>query len=286
MSSGRVAVISHRSLRSLDAGLFIPWVSIGGIDSHARLAEEGGVASGQLSLFERSEKSLISYTMESVTILRAQVIFPYRSGVARDVSVNTFHFEYDGVILDATMAADLSIPLSRFYSVPDSGGRAVGGYLSSYIEKTGFNRARIQWYNLDDPLPRPIIYTQFVDPVIPLATTTDSYPFEVAFTISFRTVPYAAGVAQASQRGRIFLGPLASLSGSVAELPVPTDDIIDDCNFASQRLVTEAAAKGAVWSIYSRKLNEAYPVLAGWADNEFDTMRSRQLKATSRNPWP
>ncbi len=126
-------------------------------------------------------------------------------------------------------------------------------------------------YNMDDPKPRPV--KAFAPPLAmtnPNAGTMGVR--EVALCLSYyseRNLP--------RQRGRIFIGPF--ISGDMSLRP-PIDRIT-----ALQSLATGLANVGGVdvdWSLYSPTTGGLSKITNYWIDNEWDTMRSRGLRATTR----
>lgn len=108
------------------------------------------------------------------------------------------------------------------------------------------------------------------------SSPASTLPREVAVCLSFystRNIP--------TQRGRLFI-PHELCKGSVSTGVRPA---------SSQR--AEVMAFGPIfanlggpdvdWVVYSRKLDTAFPVTNYWVDDEWDTMRSRGLRATTRD---
>jgi hypothetical protein len=126
-------------------------------------------------------------------------------------------------------------------------------------------------YNMDDPKPRPVkAYAP------PLAFTTPnaggSGAREVALCLSYyseRNLP--------RNRGRIYIGPFHSIALGLR----PAQDHIN----ALGTIATGLANVGGVdvdWSLYSPTTGGLKKITNYWIDNEWDTVRSRGLRATTR----
>lgn len=202
-----------------------------------------------------------------MSIIRAQVVLKGGSGLARDQFVNTFHFAQLADAYEAQSAAVATALTAMYQSVDD------------YFSETVTNSAEIRTYDLGNPEPRvPSIFP------LPLTVMTSvfSLPQEVACCLSFR----AAAPVTPRRRGRVFLGPLnvnvyaGGLPDNVTP-PRPSDNFTDTLRDAGAGLL--AADVG--WCIHSPTNNTFVPVVGGWVDNEFDTMRSRGYRPTFRQSF-
>lgn len=102
--------------------------------------------------------------------------------------------------------------------------------------------------------------------------TTD-IPREIALCLS-----YYSTFNRPSYRGRLFI-PAAFLQGAVNLRPTPTQ--ITNClGFANT--FGKGLPTGHNWVVYSKKLAQSFGVSNVWVDDEWDTMRSRGLKSTTR----
>lgn len=82
-----------------------------------------------------------------------------------------------------------------------------------------------------------------------------------------------------SYRGRLYL-PAVFAGGALSLRPTPTQR----ANIASFRTVlTSGLPAGTNWVVYSRKMNQSFGVSNWWVDDEWDTVRSRGMKATTRD---
>lgn len=196
------------------------------------------------------------------TYIRAQVSLYKAGDLAADWITNTLHFKHTLEPLSTldweSLAQDLATLMGTYRAIP-------GGY----------NRQTTKLYSLEDPLPRPV-KAERTDTLAP--SGGDTAPREVALCLSYyseRNLP--------RNRGRLFIGPWSSAnerpsSGQIAQLTALKD------------LLADLGGVDVQWCVYSRTtpggLDEKFKqVSAGWVDNEWDTVRSRGLKATARNAW-
>lgn len=214
----------------------------------------------------------------------AQVALQRDSGLARDEIVNTMHFEDDsGFSTDGGIDANgpgLMTRLATFYQESSSS-------LSSVLTGQG----TITLYDWTAPTPRvPRLQSTFT-----FVPQTTALPSEVALCISFRGEK-VAGANAARRRGRIYFGPLAS-SASINPTPTnpasdvrPVDDLVKVIlgNFRTMALGGSGAFRLAVfspttWALGTGSADDAWnDVTHIWADNAFDTVRSRGAEATKR----
>lgn len=204
----------------------------------------------------------------------AQVIFKGKSGLPADVYVNTFFFRNDDVISDAEEVADrLADHLLEFYNVAPTGGsgtpHAVGLLMSSATIENDFE---VKVYDLGLPAPR--------NPLSRIRTMSTLHgtalPSECAVCLS-----YVATANQPRNRGRIYIGPLAStvgdLEGGRMIVSAGAQEMI---LLSAERLANKSEH---TWSLYSRADNAMKPLTGAWCDNAFDTQRRRGEEATERH---
>lgn len=137
-------------------------------------------------------------------------------------------------------------------------------------------------YDRDDPEPRiPVLTGTFNLTAAPSAAPL---PPEVALVISFQGDP-ASGSPQARRRGRIYFGPMgAAANGADGR---PTAGAIGVLRTNINALLTASnAATNWTWTVHSRVDGIDTPISNGWINNEWDTQRSRQIAATTRNVFP
>lgn len=215
-------------------------------------------------------------------VFRAQAIFQGGSGFARDRYVNTFHFrDLENTALNpfggdfGSFGDEIAERVREFYEETTPAGTKVSDILSPYIQRD----YEIRVYDLSNTEnPRPAWITEHT---LPAAGGADSLPFEVAVAAS-----YYAGRNIPRQRGRIYLGPVAgSALAADAGVPRVKPTLLTTLAEAMQRLASEGVADRTDWGVFSPTDNVCRGITAGWVDNEFDTIRSRQPRATTRTPW-
>lgn len=210
-------------------------------------------------------------------LIRAQVTIPYTTALPEDVVTNTLYFVTPGTWPPSTLA-DLNFVVGDFYAAL----YAPAVNMPSYTNPGG---AFVRYYDMAQPTPRVPIEMPLAWGTTP-ATTSTTIPRQASVVASFHAAPLA-GASQASRRGRIYIGALTQ-SWITSTSPGPH---IDDaqrlavCN-AMEALLSDAAAAGYTWVVYSEKLNTTADVAGGWVDNAIDTQRRRAIQTTERTIWP
>lgn len=180
-------------------------------------------------------------------IVRVQLGFPYDSALPRDVITLNPHFETPNA---TALAAALKQNILNYTPTADK-------------------PATIKVY---DALKAP--------PSYPLATetiggtpATAGGPREVALCLS-----YYAGVNRPTFRGRLYL-PAWWFGVSY---PVRPTTAVCDAALLFADVLTKNLPATTWWSLYSHKNRSAAQVSDLWVDDEWDTVRSRGLKNTTR----
>lgn len=188
---------------------------------------------------------------------RAQVILPQDTELPIDaITVNPCFRAAAGLSAPATFAHDVAQIFSDFYS---SGGAHV-------ICKV---------YDLQGTKP---VYPVAVEEVnTGVAARPSTLPREIAVCLSF-----FGDHNRPSERGRLYImaAALGGVSGSAMDRYVPT--AVSDRIATLPPLLAAAGGPDIDWIVWSRKLNKATQVKNWFVDNEWDTVRTRGLKATSR----
>jgi len=202
--------------------------------------------------------------------LYAQASLAAASGETADVNVNIFAATYDGTF-GSTQANAWAAAIELFYETVliNAGlkGRAQNGHV-------------IKMYNAVTTTPNyPISEHTFNLASSPGAI---DLPLEVNLCVSYQC-DSATTVPTRRRRGRIYLSGWGE-GQNVAGRPTTTiypplaqayRDYVEDVN----------AITGMVGCIWSRANASLYPVERVWADDEWDTMRSRGGKATTRSTY-
>jgi hypothetical protein len=132
------------------------------------------------------------------------------------------------------------------------------------------------------PFNIKIYDAQKAPPNYPLATAAQSgttpnssAPRELALCLS-----YYATVNRPRHRGRLYI-PLV-LNGITTTTARPTQAQMD--NVLLWKNVFAMNAPGTMyWVVFSKRDNQYYPVTDVWCDDEWDVMRSRGLRGTTRS---
>jgi len=231
----------------------------------------------------------------------ATVKLPRTTGNPRDDVANDFVFEAAASELDDATADDIAAELTSFYNttqvIPGT-DQPVGGLISALVSRST-DAIEIAMYDITglldgSPHGSPLQVRNFT--LVAETVAANRMPAEVAIGLSFHgnltglpevatnpTPPPATIRPAARHRGRIYLGPLA-ISASVTSsgrVLVATDAA--DCIASAASAL--AAETDAVWQVWSRANAEVYPVVGGWVDNAFDTVRKRGEDMTSRTLW-
>lgn len=210
--------------------------------------------------------------------ITAQVILPYFTNIPSDVVTNTWTFDNVTPVTLEVAGDTLQPLLDDFYrAISTAGGFA--NYLN-------IGTARVNFYRSDSPIPR-VPYSRPLWDGSPPATVASNLPTEVAMVLSFQG-DREPGTPQARQRGRVFLGALASgaINASTAStFPLWTAALRNGAVAAAEALRDAAALANLPWSVYSRVDQRVVHVTNGWVDNAPDTQRRRSIDSTARTIW-
>lgn len=217
-----------------------------------------------------------------MTIL-VQYSLPYFTGLARDVSANTFHFNWSGLGDPAPGDYNaLAGVLDDFYEASYANTSSDGGIAPWFTQE-----GRAVMYDLNDPEPRTPVYDETSSLDLP-TSSPQTCAMENAMCLSYRA-SYPSGVNRASRRGRIYLGGLINpwIDGGTADsFPMFKTTAIARVAGAALQLIDDALLASWTWVIYSRKLSTSGIIIAGWIDREIDTQRRRGNAVTAaRIPW-
>lgn len=210
--------------------------------------------------------------------ITAQVIFPFFTNLPTDVITNTFTFDNETpVTLEA--AGDALQPIIEDFYQAVYGSTVFSNYLN-------ISAASIRFYRSDSPIPRVPYIKNLWSGSAP-ATTTSVLPTEVALVCSFQG-DREPGTPQARNRGRIYLGGLASgavTASSASAFPTINATLRSAVVAAAEALRDAAALASLSWSVWSRVDQRVVHVTNGWVDNTPDTQRRRSVDPTARTTW-
>jgi hypothetical protein len=172
-------------------------------------------------------------------------------------------------------------------------GLNICGFLSSCIKKSP-DSWYIKFYDAEvgpsvDPGTHKVLLNQiYLTPTeLPYAET--DYPNEVSICASLTCTPGTV-VTPRRRRGRFYIGPLNSSVGGLMtvggqDAPAVASSTRSAIALACERMATQELDPFVSWSVWSPTNEAAYVVTGGFVDNEFDTQRRRQYRATSRTTW-
>lgn len=221
---------------------------------------------------------------------RAQVTIPMDSGIPADSVVNTWAFRNFGSADHATDGGSIRTRLDAFYS-------AVSGFYSS---RCNLAAATCKVFDYAESQPRIPFYESTMS-VSADTTTWQDLPAEVAVCLSF-TAPRVSGTNSRRRRGRVYLGPLKTMS-DVSDLYNVLGTMASDIADAADTHIL-SANDDIEWCVFSpytlhdvpvggdikdypdedpSKLLLAWQVVTQlWTDNAWDTQRRRGTAATTR----
>jgi hypothetical protein len=202
----------------------------------------------------------------------AQVIFKGLTGRPEDVYVNTFYFRDDSAVgTPADVADNLTANLQEFYNVTPTGAAGLASLATRMPSNVIDDEVEVRVYDLGQPSPRYPI-TNFFNMT---GQVTSALPSEVAVCLS-----YVAGQNQPKQRGRIYVGPLATNVVTVTNgRAVVADNFAMSLLLSYVRLMNKSNASPVLWSPTDQITKE---ITGCWVDNAFDTQRRRGEIANTR----
>jgi len=214
------------------------------------------------------------------------------SGIPRDRTVNTFHF--NNVLGGAPDNSVIAGYVQSFYNDDATGvGRSpIAGYISGAVSRAAL-ASKVQVYDVPavrGPVGSPVFQASWT--LGAKAGADKEMPAEVACCASYHAaltdVPEESGPTRpaARKRGRIYLGPLSIRATNNAEgsEPRPADNLVIQtvAQFTGNLMLATHQHQLAV---FSRTAWATALVTGGFVDNAFDTQRRRGPKATGRTTF-
>lgn len=199
-----------------------------------------------------------------MTEIRALVITRKETDLPRDHCTNTLYFDTDSPFtwldeqIEGIQETDLAVDLRDVFR-------------NRWFHTTGMG-VEVKIYDMQDALPRRVRgHANWA------AATGEnsgaSAPRDVACCLSFR------GSANTKRtRGRIYVGPYTAAQANER----PSTGVTDNLMVLAQG-IADLGGVNIDWCVRSSFGNAMHPVKHAWADNEWDTMRSRGLRATTRS---
>lgn len=189
-------------------------------------------------------------------IIRAQIGIQLDSAFPRDEMVITPHF----LIRQVPFSADFD-QLANDLAV---------GYETWHGRTT---QTRVKIYDAQEDAPNFPKATKTRQTGV---TAVSEVPRDVAVCLS-----YYSETNIPTRRGRLFLPAAAWMTGPSSLTGRPSAGV----RGKAQELVSLFSGLGGIdvdWCVYSRKKDAAYTISNWWVDDEWDTQRSRGLRATTR----
>lgn len=215
-------------------------------------------------------------------------VMPYTSGLPRDISTNRYSFGWEGAgDGDPEILAQLAARVGTIYTqIHASTGRSLGSFYSGLVTRAA-DGCRTEVHRIGGtPGAGPLEVAHWTMPAV--GGNQPSLPLEVACVGSF--LGNSASLPARSRRGRVFFGPLNN--GAMTQTQTssyPADTLRQTIAAAFAQLLVDMGAEdvdGWNWQVWSQKHGQGTWITNGWVDNEWDTQRRRQIKATERLLWP
>jgi hypothetical protein len=247
-----------------------------------------------------------------VTIVAVAVHLPDVNGIPADDTVNTFWFRSNTAGDGAALSVAALGALPDFYNTGTTPA-PMGGFLAKNLDR-GANKCIMRSYTLNDGTDGVLgLSTHVAKPYLlgapthtgtftltaPASVDATDLPRECAAALSYTAG--TAGVAEdvpggvpgpkgdtrpaSDRRGRLYLGPLNTLAiGAGTNGPGLSVGFRTAAAAAAKALADAiiAVAIRFAWVVFSRALGVAFPIINGWIDDAFDTIRSRGILASTR----
>lgn len=190
-----------------------------------------------------------------------QVSMPVTSTLPRDRISNTLHFEHSiGAIADTdlgTMAADL-----------------IGVYQKRYANTTAEIQCKVYDVDAKPNYPRA---TRIVNPGV---LWTQASPRELALCLSFA----GSNRGNKAERGRVFLNPFMTTGFSQTPLRPAAAQMTWALAFYTTANESFPDLGGVDWKfgVWSRKYQKFTQSQQAWVNDDWDVMRSRGLRESTR----
>lgn len=213
----------------------------------------------------------------ALSIITSQAIFPFFTGIPRDIITNTMHWLWDDEVIDREVAAtQIAAKLDTFYTF------IYENYAANYIN---FSLGKVECFYQMDPTPKvPEVRTLDVN----VTEAASDLPTEVACVLSYHAAP-VSGVDRRRLHNRIYLGGLQGFcmaNSTATSFPVFAPLFVGKVTSAASALLADNG--GALdWVQYSNAggTPETRTIVGGWVDNSPDTQRRRSVNASLRNVW-
>lgn len=228
-----------------------------------------------------------------MSALLAVVTFKHISGLVEDQVVNDFAFQSASAPSTNAERVTAENGIIDFYNgVSATTGSKVANILGTQLSRVA-NASSIKWYDVQADLAG----TAHGSPIDERLWTLDAaqagetnLPAEVSIVLSYHALltdfQQELGVTRpaARRRGRIYLGPLNTLS-RVIDGTTNRVGVSSTARTTIADAATRLLAIDPVWSQWSRANVSMDNVTGGFVDDAYDTQRRRGEKASTRTTW-
>lgn len=206
--------------------------------------------------------------------IKATVILPYRTGLAADVTVNTW---YSNAQANETGITELGTFIDFLYNNADDGA-SLSSLLSGYIDR---DNALLRFVEFNPMTGKEISQAVETPFVIDAPINSTNLPNEVAVCLSYKSG--FSTVNKGRNRGRVFLGPFngSMNSGTSNNASRPRADYYELLVTRAKVGADDMNNGGADLSLYSPTDHALKPISSFSIDNEWDTQRRRGLLPTA-----
>jgi hypothetical protein len=227
------------------------------------------------------------------------VHLPYKSGIPRDVAINTFYFAASDTLLAdpptlVTALHDAGTALIDMYNA-NLGGIRIGDYIGNFVDRSHcyVTLAELSAAALTTP-GGAVTFTPLASSPFTLAGTPsyNSLPLEVAAVSSVRGMDTFPGTtfppSIRRRRGRFYLGPLniSTIETETDSRPTFTASFRTRLAIATKGLQAAVdAIDGLAWVVWSRTAAGVSIITEGYINDEPDTQRRRGSGETARSTW-
>lgn len=214
-----------------------------------------------------------AYSRQMLETYRVQVRWDLYAS-ADQTATNTFYFRGDNpATSEAQDIAEITARIAAFWSA-----------LDVYLPNSIFGASpspTVVIYRMSDPPMRLPIYED--DPDVYTTVATTPYPSDVAICLSYHAA-YSSGVNRARRRGRIFIGPVISSTGTaVANQGVRVAPAVVTAFLNAAELLAVSVNTSLVWVMWSETDQNWYAIIEASVDDQFDTRRSRDRGTSTRS---
>lgn len=211
--------------------------------------------------------------------IRAQVIFPTRTGLPRDRVTNTLYFFNTSEGTYEAAAEVIALLLEEFYE---------GLWASPYQPASWMRPDLGPWVNFYDmSAPEPRTPYRVDIPGGGFSGAASIVPSEVTTCMSFHGAPIN-GQSQARRRGRIYLPGVTAAyleQETAGAYPTFVDGWLTRVNTEAASLQAASGSAEVGWTVFSQVAGTYAPVVGGWCDEAPDTQRRRGQDSQERISW-